>query len=117
MKKLTITIALVASTALSACATTPQNVAASYVSPSQFSNLNCNQLNSEARRINAALVAATGRQQQAASNDAAMTAVSLLIFWPAAFFIKGDDNAGELSRLKGEAEAINAAAQSRGCIA
>lgn len=115
MKKTMLPMMLIASTALSACATAPENVAASYVSPQRFDGMSCRQLNAEAQRINSALASATGRQQQAASNDAAMTAVSLILFWPAAFFIQGDDNAGELSRLKGEAEALTATAQARGC--
>lgn len=114
MKNL-LSLALIAATGLSACASAPEAVSASYVSPTQFAGMSCRSLNAEAQRINAALAAATGRQAQAASNDAAMTAVSLILFWPAAFFIKGDDNAGELARLKGEAEAITQAARSKGC--
>lgn len=113
--KILLPIALAASTVLSACATAPEAVSASYVSPAQFNGMSCRQLNAEAQRINAALATATGKQAQAASSDAAMTAVSLILFWPAAFFIKGDDNAPELARIKGEAQAITAAAQSRGC--
>jgi hypothetical protein len=41
--------------------------------------------------------------------------VSLILFWPAAFFIKGDDASPELARLKGTAEAINRAAVHKGC--
>lgn len=36
-----------------------------------------------------------------------MTTVSLVLFWPAAFFMKGDGaDAAEVARLKGEMQAI-----------
>lgn len=115
--KTTLTAAMIAATTLSACATAPEAVAPSYVSTTAYSGMSCRALNAEAQNVSRALAAATGRQQQAASNDAAMTAVSLILFWPAAFFIKGDDAAPELARIKGEAQAINAAAKAKGCAA
>ena len=78
--------------------------------------MSCGAMNAEAGRINQRLAIATGQQEKAASNDAAMTAVSLILFWPAAFFISGDKStAADLSRLKGEAEAVRSAAMQRGC--
>jgi hypothetical protein len=44
-----------------------------------------------------------------------LTAVSLILFWPAAFFINGDDASPELARIKGTAEAINRTAVRKGC--
>lgn len=114
MKKIGVSIVL-ASFVLSGCATPPEQIQSDFVPVTQYSNLSCNQLNQEAIRVNRELSEATGRQQQAANNDAAMTAVSLILFWPAVFFIDGNSNAPQLSRLKGEAEAISAAAQQKGC--
>jgi hypothetical protein len=37
------------------------------------------------------------------------------IFWPALFLSGGDDQSPELARLRGEAEALQAAATARGC--
>jgi hypothetical protein len=107
--------ALTALVAISACATEPSAVAPTYVSANAYSDYSCSQLNSEAEIVSSQLTAATGRQQAAADNDATMTAVSLILFWPAAFFIKGDDASPELARLKGTAEAINRAAVQKGC--
>lgn len=113
--KLTAIPALLAAVALSACATAPEDIAPTYVSPAGYSNLSCQQLNAEAAQLNSRLAAATGQQAQKASNDAAMTAVSLILFWPAAFFIKGDDQAPAIAQMRGEAEAIRAAAVRKGC--
>ena len=108
--------ALAAAASLAACASSPEDISAAYVSPAAYQAMNCNQLNAEASRINSRLAQATGQQQKAASNDAAMTAVSLILFWPAAFFIGGDkSSAAELGRIKGEAQAVQSAASQRGC--
>jgi hypothetical protein len=115
IKTITATSAIVAMTLVSACASKPEAIAPSYVSANAYSDYSCSQLNSEAEIVSGQLTAATGRQQSAADNDAAMTAVSLILFWPAAFFIKGDDASPELARLKGTAEAINRAAVHKGC--
>jgi hypothetical protein len=45
-----------------------------------------------------------------------MTAATIVVFWPAAFFIKGDGaTAAELGRLKGEFEALEKAAIEQRC--
>ena len=41
--------------------------------------------------------------------------IGLVLFWPALFFISGDDRAEELARLKGEAEASEQAAIQKNC--
>lgn len=113
MKMTVLTLALLS--VLSACATAPEKIQASFVPTTQYAGLNCQQLNRDAVRVNNELTVASGQQKQAASNDAAMTAVSLILFWPAAFFIGGDGDAPNISRLKGEASALSAAGKSRGC--
>ena len=42
--------------------------------------------------------------------------VGLVLFWPALFFIKGnDEKAGELARVRGEMEAIQQASIEKNC--
>ena len=112
--KLTITI-IAAALTLSACAQSPDSIAPVYVSPVAYSGYSCAQLNAEAARINARLSTATGQQNQQSDNDAAMTAVALILFWPAAFWIGGNDQSGAIAQLRGDAEAVNAAAIARNC--
>lgn len=45
-----------------------------------------------------------------------MTTVSLILFWPAAFFLKGDGAAAaEVARLKGEMQAIEQVNRVKNC--
>ena len=111
--KIAITIA--ATLALAGCATAPDQIAANYVSPVAFSGQTCGQLNAHAQQINARLASATGQQAQQANSDATMTAVALVLFWPAAFFIGGNDQRPAIAQMRGEAEAVQSAAIARGC--
>jgi len=114
MNKVVSAVALTA--LLAGCATSPRDIAPAYVSPILYQNLNCQQLAAEAARVSAAAAAATGAQQQQAGKDAAMVGVSLVLFWPAAFFIGGDKgNAAEVARLKGEMQAIEQANIQKNC--
>ncbi|RLP81774.1 hypothetical protein D9R14_01900 [Xanthobacter tagetidis] len=93
--------------ALAGCAKSADQVSAAYVSPMQFQSYNCQQLAQEAERISARAVALTGTQNRQAASDAVVTAVAVVIFWPAAFMVGGDNaQTAELARLKGEMEAI-----------
>lgn len=111
------TIVLITSAALtlSACATTPEKITAAPVSPLAYNSLSCAQIGREAARVNNELGIASSEQTKAANNDAAMTAVGLILFWPAVFFIKGGDDAS-VARLKGEANALRQAAVQKGCL-
>lgn len=100
-------IALGAISMLAACATPPKDIAPTYVSTGLYENLSCNQLRQEAESVSARVAAAYGVQDKARGNDAAMTTVSLILFWPAAFFLKGDGAAAaDVARIKGEMQAI-----------
>jgi hypothetical protein len=45
-----------------------------------------------------------------------VTGAAIVLFWPAAFFVKGDgQTAAELGRLKGEFEAIEQASIQKNC--
>lgn len=108
-------LATAAALTLAACAPDPATIAPAYVSPAAYAGLDCRALSSEAARLNARIATVTGQQQDAAAADTANAVVAALIFWPALFLIGGDDQSPELARLRGEAEALQAAANARGC--
>jgi uncharacterized protein YcfL len=108
-------VIIVAALALSGCAAPPDRIVASDVSPTLYSHLDCRALNIEAQRIHSRLTNLTGAQRRAANNDTAMTAVTLVLFWPAMFLVGRNDHAPEIARLRGEAEAVSIAARQRGC--
>ncbi|MCF4099783.1 hypothetical protein [Maritalea mediterranea] len=101
---------------LAGCASAPKDIEAAYVSPVPYQSMSCNQLRTEAEAVSARAQNAAGVQKKKANNDAAATAVSLVLFWPAAFLIKGDSAAAaEVSRLKGEMNAIETVSRQKNC--
>ena len=111
------TLPLIAAAALtlSACAPAPGDIAAAYVSPTAFAGRTCASLANDATALNARLAAATGQQQAAADSDAMMMGIGMLILWPALLAVGHNDQSPAISQMMGEAEAIRAAAVSRGC--
>ena len=98
------------------CAQAPADIMPTYVSPTTYQGFTCAQMNSEANAINTALNSLLGAQQTASENDAALTAATLILFWPAAFFVTGGtDNADEIANLRGQSIALADAARQRGC--
>ena len=107
---------LLAPLLLAGCATNPKDIEAAYVSPVPYQSMTCDQLAAEASRVSQAASAATGQQQSQANRDAVAVGVSLIVFWPAIFFVGGDKaTAAEVARLKGEMNAIEQASVARNC--
>lgn len=78
--------------------------------------MSCRQIGEEASRVSARLSQVTGIQNKQAEDDSGAMAISLILFWPAAFFIKGDKaNTAELGRLKGEFEALEQVSIRKSC--
>ena len=100
---------------LSSCASDPQDVAAQQVSTLPYKSLDCDQLADEFTRINSRVAQVTEDQQDAATRDAAVTGVGLILFWPALFALAAGDHSDELGRLKGEAIALETVAVEKEC--
>lgn len=81
-----------------------------------YSSWTCAQIREEAERLSARAVQASGAQDRQATNDAVATGVAIVLFWPAAFFVRGDSvNSAELARLKGEMDAIQQVSIQKNC--
>jgi len=116
MRSKSFAVISAAAIAASGCAQSPKDISATYVSPILYQNLSCEQLALEAQRISARVAQVSGVQEQKATGDAVAMGVGLVLFWPALFFIKGDrETAAELSRLRGEIEAIQQASIANNC--
>ena len=101
---------------LSACATAGKDVPTSYISPVQYSNYDCDQIRQEMLRIQGRTNQISGRLDEAASNDKAIVGVGMILFWPALFALGGTkQQEAELSRLKGEYEALSATGITKKC--
>ena len=101
---------------LAGCASSASDIKPAYVSPLQYQQYSCQQIAAEAERVSQRAAEATGVQNSKASNDAVATGVALVLFWPAAFMIKGDgQSAAELARLKGEFDALERTSIEKNC--
>jgi hypothetical protein len=98
------------------CASRSDNIAAAYVSPNNYASYTCPMLREEATRVSSRAIQASGAQDSKATNDAVATGVAVVLFWPAAFLIKGEGaSAAEVARLKGEMDAIEQASIQKRC--
>lgn len=117
MKRLAVVAVTAAAFTLSACATHPNNIQAAYVSPMAYSQYSCDQLREENERIGRRVSEVTGQQAKRANTDAWALGVGMVLFWPALFFMANGDQKEELSRLKGEYDAIHQTAVQKQCTA
>jgi hypothetical protein len=61
----------------------------------------------------------SGQLDSTADKDAAVVAVTLLLLWPAVFFVSGGDKEkpAELASVKGQFDAMTKVYKSKGCAA
>lgn len=101
---------------MSGCAKKSEEIAPQYISPLQYQSFSCRQIEEEARRVSAQASRVMGAQDKKASNDATATAVGLVLFWPALFFIKGNaETTAQVAQLKGEMDALEQASIRKRC--
>ena len=109
----------VASLSLLGCATSPDKIESSYVSPIQYSDYSCKQIALEMTNVSRRVSELYGQLDKEAGADTAQMAVGLVLFWPALFFLEGGDGpqAAEYARLKGTREALETVAVQKECDA
>lgn len=114
--RVTVVAAVSVSILLSACATASKDISAVYTSPLQYQAYDCEQLASEAQRIQARVNQLSGRLDTAAANDKAIAGVGVLLFWPALFALGGTkQQEADYGRLRGEYDAVHQSAILRRC--
>ncbi|MDN3278774.1 hypothetical protein QWJ07_31245 [Frankia sp. RB7] len=105
-----------AAAALAGCASSSQDISATYVSPVTYQNYTCQQLGMEAQAVSARAAALSGAQDSQRTKDAVATTAAVIIFWPAAFLVGGDKaTAAELGQMKGQMVAIEQASIMKKC--
>ena len=110
------TFALSLTFIVTGCATSPNEMTASYVSPLIYQSYDCQQLVMESDRVSRRVQSMHSKLAEKESDDSAKMAVGLILFWPALFFLDGDeDGAIEYKRLMGESEAVHQAAVAKKC--
>ena len=102
--------------AIAGCASSSEAIKPAYVSPLQYQNFTCQQIGAEMERVSRRASEAAGVQDSQRTSDQWATAGAVVLFWPAAFLVKGDgNNAAELARLKGEFEALEKIGIEKNC--
>ena len=100
---------------LGACAKRADKIAPQYVSPLEYRDYDCDQISGEIRRVSRRASEVAGVQDRKAKNDSVAMGVGLIIFWPSLFFLGGGDQKEQLSRLKGEYDALEQIAIQKKC--
>jgi len=108
-------LTIVAFSSAIGCAKSPDRISPAYCSPAMYQSYNCQQIEQEIHRVNHHLQEICGKQRAEAGKDAAAMAVGMVVFWPALFFLIGDDKKDEIARLKGEYEALETVAIQKEC--
>ncbi|WP_435641787.1 hypothetical protein [Micavibrio aeruginosavorus] len=100
---------------ITACAPHSEDIKAAYVSPMHYEDFSCKQIRSEMMRVSRKVQEISGVQDDQATGDSVALGVGLVLFWPALFFMIGDDQKEEISRLKGEYDALEQSAIQKNC--
>ena len=110
------TLALFLLFIVTGCATSPNEMTASYVSPLIYQSFDCQQLVMESDRVSRRVQSMHAKLDEKESGDSMKMTVGLVLFWPTLFFLDGDeDGAIEYKRLMGESEAVHQAAVAKKC--
>ena len=107
---------IICSSIISSCSNSSKEIIAEYVSPQQYSQYDCVQLNAELMRVSGKVRTLTGKLDKNNENDKTATAITLILFWPAVFFLGGTkEEEAQYARLKGEYDALEQASILKKC--
>lgn len=102
---------------MSGCATPPEKVTATYVSPATYSSYSCKQIVGERNRVVTKVNELNGVQKKKSENDSVAMGVGMILFWPALFALgSGSDVEPQLASMKGTYDALTAAGTEKGCF-
>jgi len=99
---------------LSACSASSDHILAQYVPPEKYQALTCWEIGTEGKRV-VSRVAEISGEYPATSGAAWLVAPSIVVHWPTPWFATSEEAATELSKLKGEFEALEQAAALKRC--
>lgn len=99
------------------CASHPDKIKASHVSPEKYQEYDCKQIESELTEIDQRTTALYQTLKQKRNNDSTQTAFGMIFFWPALLFLEGGDGveAMEYAQLQGDYEALRQNATKKDC--
>ena len=110
--------ALIAAALLAGCATSPDRIESSYVSPQRYASLDCQELAAERVAVQQRHDELRKRLERQRKNDNTKMGAGLLIFWPTLFFISGDGpEASEYADIQGQLDALDISMANKSCAA
>jgi hypothetical protein len=110
-----LTSVIVVAFLLSGCASGPDKIATTYISPLQYNAYDREQIAGELERVNARISELEGRLKKKKDGDTLKTTIGVVLFWPTLFFLEGNGpDAQEYARLKGERDALEKIAIQKG---
>ena len=108
--------ALLAALMSSGCATRSEDVAAAYVSPPNYNQLNCRQLADTAALVSESAFNLRGeRDDSKHAWEIVPPSGAPVVLWPTAFMANDPARMAEYTRLKGEFDAILQTSVRKGC--
>ena len=102
---------------ISGCASNPDNIDASYVSPLKYASYDCSQIGIEMDYVGQRTGTLYQNLKAKRKADNWQMGVGLVLFWPTLFALEGGDGADatEYARLKGEFDALRQTATQKSC--
>lgn len=102
---------------LSGCATQPEEIPPTYVSPLKYKDYNCSQIAEEMDYVSHETSDLYLSLKKKADNDEAQMGVGMILFWPLLFTLEGGDGpeARQYADLRGEYEALRKASVKKEC--
>ena len=99
--------ALVAIMTLPGCATRPVDITPQYVSAARYDDRTCKQLLREQDEVDSALGITSTKLDSKATQDAVVTGIGAVLFWPVLFALGGNQGMEQqVAQLKGEQIAL-----------
>ena len=116
--KRTIPAITISTVLLAGCASSPDEMNATYVSPLKYKSYDCEQIAMEMDYVSAETTKLYTQLKKKSSNDDTQMAVGMILFWPTLFFLEGGDGpaASQYSQMKGEFEALRKASTMKKCM-
>lgn len=102
---------------LSACATQPDKMAASDVSPYEYKDYSCDMIQEEKARVSRRTNELYTQLKKTADNDAMQMGAGMILLWPMLFTLEGGDGpqAVEYQNLKGKYNALQEVSTKKRC--
>ncbi|MFA0813726.1 hypothetical protein [Microbulbifer epialgicus] len=114
MKK---TVLLLTAAITAGCASNPDKIDATYVSPLKYEGYDCDQIAMEMDYVGNRTTKLYQRLDSERTKDNWQMGVGLILFWPALLALEGGDGpeAAEYAQLKGEYEALRQQSTQKRC--